>query len=67
MPEDLVSRRLRRRSRHGEQADRGCIDGTVGFLGVAERGPTTPTFIASATDYFRAFGSYYKDAQHHMT
>ena len=48
----------------GNKPIEGVSTSTVGFLGVAERGPATPTFIASATDYFRAFGSYYKDNNH---
>ena len=32
-----------------------------GFLGIAERGPVTPTLLTSFGDYQRAFGSYVKD------
>jgi phage tail sheath protein FI len=44
----------------GNKPIEGVSTSTVGFLGVAERGPTSPTYLASATDYFRAFGSYYQ-------
>ena len=38
----------------------GVSTSTVGFLGVAERGPLTATLITSFTDFTRAFGLYYK-------
>ena len=50
----------------GNKPIEGVSTSTVGFLGVAERGPTTATFIASYTDYARAFGSYYKTATHQL-
>ena len=44
----------------GNQPIEGVSTSTVGFLGVAERGPLTPTLITSFTDFTRAFGLYYK-------
>jgi phage tail sheath protein FI len=40
----------------------GVSTSTVGFLGVAERGPAVPTLVTSFTDYRAFFGDYYKDA-----
>src|ERR1700722_7154457 len=39
----------------------GVSTSTAGFLGIAERGPVTPTLLTSFGDYQRAFGSYVKD------
>ncbi len=44
----------------GNQPIEGVSTSTVGFLGVAERGPGTATLITSFTDFARAFGLYYK-------
>jgi phage tail sheath protein FI len=44
----------------GNKPIEGVSTSTVGFLGVAERGPTTATFLSSFPDYVRAFGSYYQ-------
>lgn len=47
-----------------EEVDTGnkpieCVaTSTVGFLGVAERGPRTPMLVTSFTEYTRMFGSY---------
>jgi phage tail sheath protein FI len=43
----------------GNKPIEGVSTSTVGFLGVAERGPAQATLITSFTDYVRAFGSYY--------
>jgi len=43
----------------GNRPIEGVSTSTVGFVGVAERGPTTTTLITSFSDYARAFGSYY--------
>jgi phage tail sheath protein FI len=43
----------------GNKPIEGVSTSTVGFLGVAERGPTASTLVTSFTDYVRAFGSYY--------
>lgn len=45
----------------GNKPIEGVSTSTVGFLGIAERGPLTPTFITSYSDFVRTFGSYYKD------
>jgi phage tail sheath protein FI len=42
----------------GNQPIEGVSTSTVGFLGVAERGPATPTLITSFTEYARTFGGY---------
>ena len=39
----------------------GVSTSTAGFLGIAERGPVTPTLLTSFGDYQRSFGSYVKD------
>lgn len=46
----------------GNKPIEGVSTSTVGFLGIAERGPTTATYITSFTDFRRTFGSYYTDA-----
>jgi phage tail sheath protein FI len=42
----------------GNKPIEGVSTSTVGFLGVAERGPTTPTLVTSFSEYVRNFGSY---------
>ena len=42
----------------GNKPIEGVATSTVGFLGVAERGPRTPMLLASFTEYTRMFGSY---------
>ena len=39
----------------------GVSTSTAGFLGIAERGPVTPTLLTSFGDYQRSYGSYVKD------
>src|ERR1700722_3561969 len=39
----------------------GVSTSTAGFLGIAERGPVTPTLLTSFGDYQRSYGSYMKD------
>jgi uncharacterized protein len=45
----------------GNKPIEGVSTSTVGFLGVAERGPARATLITSFPDYVRAFGSYYEE------
>src|SRR5262249_53521101 len=45
----------------GNKPIEGVSTSTVGFLGVAERGPLQPTFITSFADFTRAFGGYVTD------
>ncbi len=45
----------------GNKPIEGVSTSTVGFLGIAERGPLTPTLLTSFGDYQRAFGGYVKD------
>lgn len=47
----------------GNKPIEGVSTSTVGFLGIAERGPAKPTLITSFGDYKRAFGSYVKDGE----
>ena len=51
----------------GNKPIEGVSTSTVGFLGVAERGPVTPVFITNFPDYVRAFGRYYKKVQQQFT
>jgi hypothetical protein len=46
----------------GNKPIEGVSTSTVGFLGVAERGPITPTYVTSYTDFKRSFGTYLTDA-----
>src|SRR5262249_18470291 len=41
----------------GNNPIEGVATSTVGFLGVAERGPRSPTLVNSFTEYTRWFGS----------
>lgn len=43
----------------GARPIEGVSTSTAGFLGEAERGPTTPTFVTGWLDYQRRFGSYF--------
>src|ERR1700753_4127464 len=43
----------------GNKPIEGVSTSTVGFLGIAERGPVTATYIHSFTDFKRTFGGYY--------
>src|SRR5215469_5669027 len=45
----------------GNKPIEGVSTSTCGFLGIAERGPTSATLITSFDDYNRIFGSYVKD------
>jgi phage tail sheath protein FI len=45
----------------GNKPITGVSTSTVGFLGIAERGPVAPMLITSFGDYQRSFGSYLKD------
>jgi phage tail sheath protein FI len=46
----------------GNKPIEGVSTSTVGFLGIAERGPVTATYITSFTDFKRTFGGYYSDS-----
>ncbi len=46
----------------GNKPIEGVSTSTVGFLGIAERGPVKPTLVTSFGDYTRAFGRYVRDA-----
>ncbi|HEX3151510.1 MAG TPA: phage tail sheath C-terminal domain-containing protein [Gemmataceae bacterium] len=46
----------------GNKPIEGVSTSTVGFLGIAERGPITPTLCTSFGDFVRSFGRYVKDA-----
>jgi phage tail sheath protein FI len=59
MPEYLTPGVYIEETNTGNKPIEGVSTSTVGFLGVAERGPATTTLITSYTDYSRAFGRYY--------
>jgi uncharacterized protein len=42
----------------GNKPIEGVSTSTVGFLGIAERGPVLPTLVTSFTEYTRNFGGY---------
>jgi uncharacterized protein len=46
----------------GNKPIEGVSTSIAGFLGIAERGPMTSTFLASFADYQRNYGSYYVDS-----
>jgi uncharacterized protein len=46
----------------GNKPIEGVSTSTVGFLGIAERGPLQPTLITCFSDFTNAFGSYISDA-----
>ncbi len=46
----------------GNKPIEGVSTSTVGFLGVAERGPVKPTLVTSFSDFVRTFGRYVKEA-----
>jgi uncharacterized protein len=45
----------------GNKPIEGVSTSTVGFLGIAERGPDLPTYITSFGDFQRSYGSYFKE------
>jgi uncharacterized protein len=45
----------------GNKPIEGVATSTVGFIGIAERGPVKPILITSFSEYARAFGSYVKE------
>ena len=47
----------------GNKPIEGVSTSIVGFLGIAERGPVTATFIDSYAAFTRSFGSYYTDSK----
>lgn len=48
-------------AQRGDQPIEGVVTSTVGFLGIAERGPIVPTPLSSFTEYRGTFGSYVVD------
>lgn len=46
----------------GNKPIEGVSTSTVGFLGIAERGPVAATFITSYADFQRSFGTYFTDS-----
>src|ERR1700722_6350344 len=46
----------------GNKPIEGVSTSTAGFLGIAERGPLTPTFLTSFTDFTSIFGGYVNDS-----
>ena len=46
----------------GTKPIEGVSTSTVGFLGVAERGPITARFVSSYTEFQRSFGGYFTDS-----
>ena len=49
----------------GNKPIEGVATSTVGFLGIAERGPVQPVFITNFAEFLRTFGSYFKDVKDH--
>jgi phage tail sheath protein FI len=47
----------------GNKPIEGVSTSTVGFLGIAERGPLQPTLLTSFTDFTRTFGTYVKEGE----
>jgi phage tail sheath protein FI len=45
----------------GNKPIEGVATSTVGFLGVAERGPIRPTLVTSYSEYRRLFGGYVRE------
>ena len=50
----------------GNKPIEGVSTSTVGFLGVAERGPVTATYITSFTEFKRSFGGYFTDSKNNQ-
>ena len=48
----------------GAKPIEGVSTSTAGFIGEAERGPTTPRLVTSWMDYQRLFGSYFGNNQY---
>lgn len=46
----------------GNKPIEGVSTSIAGFLGIAERGPMSATFLTSFADYQRSYGSYYVDS-----
>jgi len=46
----------------GPKSIEGVSTSTAGFVGITERGPITPTFVSSFTEYERKFGGYLADS-----
>src|ERR1700722_10361523 len=45
----------------GNKPIEGVSTSTVGFVGIAERGPLEPTLITSFSEFRRIFGDYVKE------
>jgi phage tail sheath protein FI len=59
MPEYLAPGVYVEEIEFGAKPIEGVSTSTAGFLGEAERGPTTPRLVTSWLDYQRVFGSYF--------
>src|SRR4051812_44678807 len=46
----------------GNKPIEGGSTSTVGFVGIAERGPTAPKFLGSFAEYARTYGGYVDNA-----
>jgi phage tail sheath protein FI len=46
----------------GNKPIEGVSTSTVGFIGIAERGPVAPTFLGSFSEYAQTFGGYVSGA-----
>ena len=62
MPEYLYPGVYIEETQSGNKPIEGVSTSTVGFLGVAERGPETTTLITSYSEFVRSFGHYFTDA-----
>ena len=58
MPEYLPPGVFIQESNPGDQPIGGVATSTVGFFGIAERGPTAPTLLTSFNEYRGMFGGY---------
>ena len=58
MPEYLPPGVFIQESNPGDQPIGGVATSTVGFLGIAERGPTAPALLTSFNEYRGMFGGY---------
>jgi phage tail sheath protein FI len=63
MPEYLYPGVYVEETQTGNKPIEGVSTSTVGFLGLAERGPLDPTLITSFSDFTSVFGKYVSDAK----
>ena len=61
MPEYLYPGVYIEETQTGNKPIEGVSTSTVGFLGVAERGPEAPMLVTSYSEFVRSFGHYYAD------